>query len=293
MRVNYSRSFLWKQSKKLRHKWNHLSLTRSTLLCGSVRRVQSTEKVGCSTNECVTRPQWGVSSLRRRPGHRGRGLGHWWWPWCQYRWAGHAWWGRRVQQTRSDTHLKIHCNVSDRHTYKVESNINLLLWCLVNLIHSVILAQTGDSEESDLGAAAAESSDAAAGHSRAAEESRENRLWRSVVIGEQEHRIDMKCIEPYKRVISHGGTLYKCLKSVPARMFHSTPPWCFPFSCISLFEMNQWNHSQSIPVQCKNERFTVLSQNVLVWKLKTHMQRQFESSALQFQMFLWKLFHTR
>uniref|UniRef100_A0A3Q2WL12 Uncharacterized LOC102312771 n=1 Tax=Haplochromis burtoni TaxID=8153 RepID=A0A3Q2WL12_HAPBU len=39
------------------------------------------------------------------------------------------------------------------------------------------------------------------GH-RAAEESR---LWRSVVIGEQEHRIDMKCIEPYKRVISHGG----------------------------------------------------------------------------------------
>uniref|UniRef100_A0A671VLK7 CRAL-TRIO domain-containing protein n=1 Tax=Sparus aurata TaxID=8175 RepID=A0A671VLK7_SPAAU len=38
-----------------------------------------------------------------------------------------------------------------------------------------------------------------------AEESRDSRLWRSVVIGEQEHRIDMKCIEPYKRVISHGG----------------------------------------------------------------------------------------
>uniref|UniRef100_A0A8C8DW58 CRAL-TRIO domain-containing protein n=1 Tax=Oryzias sinensis TaxID=183150 RepID=A0A8C8DW58_9TELE len=35
-----------------------------------------------------------------------------------------------------------------------------------------------------------------------------NRLWRSVLIGEQEHRIDMKCIEPYKRVISHGG--YYC-----------------------------------------------------------------------------------
>ncbi|XP_061623149.1 uncharacterized protein LOC133474957 isoform X3 [Phyllopteryx taeniolatus] len=33
----------------------------------------------------------------------------------------------------------------------------------------------------------------------------DNRLWRSVVIGEQEHRIDMKCIEAYKRVISHGG----------------------------------------------------------------------------------------
>uniref|UniRef100_A0A671VM25 CRAL-TRIO domain-containing protein n=1 Tax=Sparus aurata TaxID=8175 RepID=A0A671VM25_SPAAU len=60
-----------------------------------------------------------------------------------------------------------------------------------------------DSEESDQGAGAA-SSDAIAGH-RAAEESRDGRLWRSVVIGEQEHRIDMKCIEPYKRVISHGG----------------------------------------------------------------------------------------
>ncbi|XP_029019943.1 uncharacterized protein LOC114863216 isoform X3 [Betta splendens] len=40
---------------------------------------------------------------------------------------------------------------------------------------------------------------------RAAEGGRDSRLWRSVVIGEQEHRIDMKCIEPYKRVISHGG----------------------------------------------------------------------------------------
>uniref|UniRef100_A0A668AQH5 CRAL-TRIO domain-containing protein n=1 Tax=Myripristis murdjan TaxID=586833 RepID=A0A668AQH5_9TELE len=39
----------------------------------------------------------------------------------------------------------------------------------------------------------------------AAEERRDSRLWRSVVIGEQEHRIDMKCIEPYQRVISHGG----------------------------------------------------------------------------------------
>ncbi|XP_039659909.1 protein starmaker-like isoform X8 [Perca fluviatilis] len=57
--------------------------------------------------------------------------------------------------------------------------------------------------ESNLGAGAA-SSDAIAGH-RSAEESSENRLWRSVMVGEQEHRIDMKCIEPYKRVISHGG----------------------------------------------------------------------------------------
>ncbi|XP_066037891.1 protein prune homolog 2 isoform X2 [Chamaea fasciata] len=39
----------------------------------------------------------------------------------------------------------------------------------------------------------------------AEEEREDNRLWRTVVIGEQEHRIDMKVIEPYKKVISHGG----------------------------------------------------------------------------------------
>ncbi|XP_036289644.1 protein prune homolog 2 isoform X11 [Pipistrellus kuhlii] len=37
------------------------------------------------------------------------------------------------------------------------------------------------------------------------EEREDNRLWRTVVIGEQEQRIDMKVIEPYRRVISHGG----------------------------------------------------------------------------------------
>ncbi|KAM9743069.1 uncharacterized protein ACNS7B_010702 isoform 1-T1 [Menidia menidia] len=60
-----------------------------------------------------------------------------------------------------------------------------------------------DSEESDLGAGAA-SGGASAGR-QVSEESRDGGLWRSVVIGEQEHRIDMKCIEPYKKVISHGG----------------------------------------------------------------------------------------
>ncbi|KAM3610640.1 uncharacterized protein V6R79_006802 [Siganus canaliculatus] len=59
------------------------------------------------------------------------------------------------------------------------------------------------SEESNLGAEAA-SGDATAGCTTA-EGGRDSRLWRSVVIGEQEHRIDMKCIDPYKRVISHGG----------------------------------------------------------------------------------------
>ncbi|XP_053740730.1 BCL2/adenovirus E1B 19 kDa protein-interacting protein 2 isoform X1 [Synchiropus splendidus] len=37
------------------------------------------------------------------------------------------------------------------------------------------------------------------------EERDEGRRWRVFRIGDQEHRVDMKAIEPYKRVISHGG----------------------------------------------------------------------------------------
>lgn len=44
----------------------------------------------------------------------------------------------------------------------------------------------------------------------AEEEREDNRLWRTVVIGEQEQRIDMKVIEPYRRVISHGGNQALC-----------------------------------------------------------------------------------
>ncbi|XP_072310818.1 protein prune homolog 2 [Eucyclogobius newberryi] len=33
----------------------------------------------------------------------------------------------------------------------------------------------------------------------------DGKLWRTVVIGEQEHRINMKIIEPYMKVVSHGG----------------------------------------------------------------------------------------
>nr|XP_033491254.1 BCL2/adenovirus E1B 19 kDa protein-interacting protein 2-like isoform X3 [Epinephelus lanceolatus] len=39
----------------------------------------------------------------------------------------------------------------------------------------------------------------------AADEREEGRRWRVFRIGDQEHRVDMKAIEPYKRVISHGG----------------------------------------------------------------------------------------
>ncbi|XP_008416749.1 uncharacterized protein LOC103470240 isoform X1 [Poecilia reticulata] len=59
-----------------------------------------------------------------------------------------------------------------------------------------------ESEEAGLGAGAA-SGDVAV--ERRGEEKGDDRLWRSVVIGEQEHRIDMKCIQAYKKVISHGG----------------------------------------------------------------------------------------
>ncbi|XP_034032364.1 BCL2/adenovirus E1B 19 kDa protein-interacting protein 2 isoform X2 [Thalassophryne amazonica] len=43
-------------------------------------------------------------------------------------------------------------------------------------------------------------------HEYSAMEEREDcRHWRVFRIGEQEHRVDMKAIEPYKKVISHGG----------------------------------------------------------------------------------------
>ncbi|XP_048382790.2 uncharacterized protein LOC125450743 isoform X2 [Stegostoma tigrinum] len=48
----------------------------------------------------------------------------------------------------------------------------------------------------------------------AEEERTDNRLWRTVVIGEQEHRIDMKAIEPYRRVVSHGGYYSEGLNAI-------------------------------------------------------------------------------
>ncbi|XP_056428522.1 BCL2/adenovirus E1B 19 kDa protein-interacting protein 2 isoform X6 [Hyla sarda] len=39
----------------------------------------------------------------------------------------------------------------------------------------------------------------------ATEEKEESRRWRMFRIGEQDHRVDMSAIEPYKKVISHGG----------------------------------------------------------------------------------------
>ncbi|KAF7669190.1 hypothetical protein LDENG_00230730 [Lucifuga dentata] len=39
----------------------------------------------------------------------------------------------------------------------------------------------------------------------ALEEREEGRRWRVFRIGDQDHRVDMKAIEPYKKVISHGG----------------------------------------------------------------------------------------
>lgn len=104
-------------------------------------------------------------------------------------------------ESQKHKHTHVVCIFSQKCAAKIYICWNVILKnCDIS---AVFVSQTEDSEESDQGAGAA-SSDAIAGH-RAAEESRDGRLWRSVVIGEQEHRIDMKCIEPYKRVISHGG----------------------------------------------------------------------------------------
>lgn len=50
------------------------------------------------------------------------------------------------------------------------------------------------------------------------------RLWRTVLIGEQEHRIDMQIIRPYLRVITHGGqsvtgTIIRRLKEMRSLCF--------------------------------------------------------------------------
>lgn len=69
----------------------------------------------------------------------------------------------------------------------------------------------------------------------AAEEKEDGRRWRMFRIGEQDHRVDMKAIEPYKKVISHGGKNYqrllrffliqyqkpKCLKKLSLEKLHN------------------------------------------------------------------------
>ena len=54
------------------------------------------------------------------------------------------------------------------------------------------------------------------------------RLWRTVIIGEQEHRIDMQVIRPYLRVITHGGQsvithegLWKMTKHATSQPYHT------------------------------------------------------------------------
>ena len=46
----------------------------------------------------------------------------------------------------------------------------------------------------------------------AEEEAADNHHWRCVTIADQRHQIDMKVIEPYKKVLSHGGKSvhFKC-----------------------------------------------------------------------------------
>lgn len=51
------------------------------------------------------------------------------------------------------------------------------------------------------------------------------RLWRTVLIGEQEHRIDMQVIRPYLRVITHGGQQRRTKKTVHEKDTHFWPQW--------------------------------------------------------------------
>ncbi|XP_053322809.1 protein prune homolog 2 isoform X3 [Spea bombifrons] len=63
---------------------------------------------------------------------------------------------------------------------------------------------TGQDDRPALGEVAPENFESIKEYT-AEEERADNRLWRTVIIGEQEQRIDMKAIEPYQKVISHGG----------------------------------------------------------------------------------------
>lgn len=45
------------------------------------------------------------------------------------------------------------------------------------------------------------------------------RLWRTVIIGDQEQRIDMQAIKPYLRVVTHGGQFHFCQTSLSQLLF--------------------------------------------------------------------------
>lgn len=45
------------------------------------------------------------------------------------------------------------------------------------------------------------------------------RLWRTVIIGEQEHRIDLQMIKPYMRVVTHGGEHGQATAWLPALLW--------------------------------------------------------------------------
>lgn len=48
------------------------------------------------------------------------------------------------------------------------------------------------------------------------------RLWRTVIIGDQEHRIDMQVIRPYLRVVTHGG---QCNLHPKGTVHHEMQEW--------------------------------------------------------------------
>uniref|UniRef100_A0A3P9DDY2 ATCAY kinesin light chain interacting caytaxin n=1 Tax=Maylandia zebra TaxID=106582 RepID=A0A3P9DDY2_9CICH len=63
--------------------------------------------------------------------------------------------------------------------------------------------------------------DGGLGNSSESEEERDSsgRLWRTVIIGDQEQRIDMQVIRPYLRVVTHGGYYGEGLNGILCAIF--------------------------------------------------------------------------
>ena len=61
----------------------------------------------------------------------------------------------------------------------------------------------------------------------AREEFQDNKNWRIVEIADRTYRIDMKAIEPYKKVLAHGGSINLCLDCHLGILFLYFIAWLF------------------------------------------------------------------
>lgn len=108
------------------------------------------------------------------------------------------------------------------------------------------------------------------------------RLWRTVIIGDQEQRIDMQVIRPYLRAVTHGGELVRvCSLNVQIvdRLMHrkgkkvkmrlhrwnrrqtAVTPACLSISC---FRLLWWG------TECHHCVCSLLSSWQQLWRLHLH-----------------------